>query len=96
MISPVSPKAPPSLSTAFLSEDSEWHHVIVAFLERHPNSSLLAVVQHLWPDFLNYPTDRRARLWFRVKAQLLAMEKVGVLECQQCESDVSVWALRSR
>lgn len=92
MVPPVSPKA--SHSTAFLSEDSEWHGTIVAFLEKHPDSSLLAVVQHLWPDFLNFPTDRRARLWFRVKAQLLAMERAGVLQCQQCDTDVSVWTLK--
>lgn len=79
----------------FTSSHTEWRQRIFSFLERCPNSTLLAIVQHLWPEFLTLPPERRVRVWFWVKTQLLEMEREGVHQCQSRETEVPRWALNS-
>ena len=75
--------------------ETETHHRILGFLATHPNSSLLAIVQHLWPNFRDLSADERARVWFGVEKQLLAMEKLGLLQCKKCETDILLWSIKA-
>ncbi len=77
----------------FGSVATEWEKRTVAFLRAHPGSSLLAVVQHLWPDFLALPSERRAPTWFWVKDQLRALRDKGMLDCREDRGGVALWSV---
>src|SRR4051812_42282352 len=77
----------------FAPEDSELNRQIISFLLRHPQSSLLAVVNALWPDFRKFPADGRATLWFSAKACLRGLEEAGVLCCTRDEAGVALWTV---
>src|SRR3954454_25410606 len=65
----------------FAANSTFWQQRIYAFIREHPHSSLLAVVQQLWPDFLALPSHRRGQAWFWTKEQLHQLLADGVLCC---------------
>lgn len=78
--------------TAAHLDDAEWETRITTFLESRPNSSLLLVVQHLWPDFFGYHTDHRADLWFWAKEKLQSLEMRNLVISRDDEDGVALWS----
>ncbi len=74
-------------------EDTEWYGRAREFLREHPGSSLLSIVHYLWPDFLSFPSARRAQTWFWMKEQLLALSDRGLLRNIIDEDGVTIWSL---
>jgi hypothetical protein len=79
---------------SFEADGTEWEQRACEFLASHPQSSLLAVVQHLQPDFLALPPERRAQLWFWVKQQLRVLADEGVLQRDDSGEGLALWSFR--
>lgn len=77
----------------FAANSTFWQQRIYAFIREHPQSSLLAVVQQLWPDFLALPSHRRGQAWFWTKEQLHQLVADGVLCCSNDDDRVALWSL---
>jgi hypothetical protein len=77
----------------FAANSTFWQQRIYAFIREHPHSSLLAVVQQLWPDFLALPAHRRGQAWFWTKEQLHQLVADGVLCCTHEDDRVALWSL---
>ena len=79
---------------SFGSDGTDWEQHTCAFLASHPKSSLLAVVQHLRPEFLTLPPERRAQMWFWVKQQLRSLADQGILHREDSGEGVALWSVR--
>jgi hypothetical protein len=86
---------PPPLGNllVFAANSTFWQQRIYAFIREHPHSSLLSVVQQLWPDFLALPSHRRGQAWFWTKEQLHQLVADGVLCCSHEDDRVALWSL---
>jgi hypothetical protein len=74
--------------------ETRWFGEIVRFLERHPRSSLLALVLAVSPDFLGLPPDARAQLWFWMKAELQSLARMGVFSTAIDPDEITTYSLR--
>jgi hypothetical protein len=79
---------------SFGSEGTKWEEEICVFLAAHPKSSLLSVVQHLRPDFLSLPAERRAQMWFWVKERLRTLDRQGILDHEDTGDSLPLWFVR--
>jgi hypothetical protein len=66
-----------------------------AFLHSRPKSTLLAIVEHLWPGFLSLPSEHRARTWFWLKTELDSLTESGELVSTIGEDGVATWSIHS-
>jgi hypothetical protein len=71
-----------------------WDERILDFLQRHPASLRLAVVQHLWPEFLGFPAERRAHVWQWVKERLDALQSAGTVVGLADRDGIITWSIR--
>ena len=85
-----------ALVAADRSERTEWFGQARNFLKEHPDSTLFAVVQHLWPNFLMLPEQRRAYNWFWLKTQFESLGNRGWLMSRIAEDGVTTWSLTRR
>lgn len=90
---PKSEAAPLGNLIVFAANSTFWQQRIYAFIREHPHSSLLAIVQQLWPDFLALPSHRRGQAWFWTKEQLHQLVADGVLCCTHEDDRVALWSL---
>jgi hypothetical protein len=87
------PQPPLGNLLVFAANSTFWQQRIYAFIRENPHSSLLAVVQQLWPDFLALPSHRRGQAWFWTKEQLHQLVADGVLCCTHEDDRIALWSL---
>lgn len=75
-------------------DETHWFGEVKRFLESSPQSSLLAVVQEVLPEFQTVPPQTRAHLWFWMKSELHSLATHGVLTETTGEDHITKWALR--
>lgn len=78
---------------SFSKDDTYWHRRICLFLAEKPGATLFGIVQHLWPDFLAMPANRRAQTWFWAKEQLERLQAARILQSREEADGVALWSL---
>jgi hypothetical protein len=87
------PATPPQNVISFAPDDTYWHRRICLFLAEKPDATLFSLVQHLWPDFLSLPANRRAQTWFWAKEQLERLRGARILQSREEADGVALWSL---
>ena len=74
-------------------EETEWFGRACAFLQENPDSTLLAIAQHVWPTFLMFPEDRRVNYWFWLDREFNSLRARGWLCTRVGDDGVRTWSL---
>lgn len=67
---------------------------ILKALRARPNSSLLAIMLEVRPDFSDLSDRKRASSWFSLKKVLDELTAKGVLSSSTAQDGVEVWAVK--
>jgi hypothetical protein len=75
-------------------EETEWLERAYRFIQEHPGSTLISLMQNLCPGFFLLPEERRAQYWSWLEADFETLSARGPLYWRIGEDGVRRWFVR--
>lgn len=89
----VPPSKPMEPAPRLHLDETPWFAEVQRFLELNPESSLLALVREVSPDFLTVGPDARAHLWFWMKNELRLLTRAGAFRSEIGLDGITTYSL---